>query len=308
MAREHARILCSIWQPDDDFVERTPEAQRLFFLVISQREMNNAGVIPLMISKWARRSKHTTVADIEKPLAELIEHRYFVVDEATEELFVRSFMRRDEVLRHPYMRRSAMRFVEQIESPALRRAAAVELRRIGHPEGVATASLLDPDGSSTTHRDPIESGTSTTHRDAVESGTQTTHRDGIESGSKTTRGGRGGGRGRGSVPSVGGSDGGDARARNDPPPPEPNLDPNNPRCGRHRDIPATDPGPGCHACRAVRDQVATDTLGALADGSAARRAWRAVVEACGECDESGRLENPDGTPGPRHHPHPEDPS
>jgi hypothetical protein len=38
-------------------------------------------------------------------------------------------------------------------------------------------------------------------------------------------------------------------------PPAPNLDPTNPRCAEHRDIPATERGPNCRACRAVREQL-----------------------------------------------------
>lgn len=210
MAREHARIFCSIWNPESDFVDFTADAQRLFFLLMSQQELNNAGVIPLMVSKWARRSKHTTVADIEKALAELVEARYVLVDSDTEELLIRSHLRRDEVMKHPYMRKSALRAVEQIESPMLRREAAAELRRIGHPEGIATASILDPDPTPTTRRDGIESGTSTTRPDPVATasgphpdGSSTTRRDGIPMGSPqpvATVKGEGEGKGRGNVP------------------------------------------------------------------------------------------------------------
>ena len=66
MAREHARIQCSIWRPGDDFRERSPEAQRLYFLIVSQPQLNNAGLIPLMVNKWARCSAHTDASDIEK--------------------------------------------------------------------------------------------------------------------------------------------------------------------------------------------------------------------------------------------------
>ncbi|MDN5854343.1 MAG: hypothetical protein L0K86_16115 [Actinomycetia bacterium] len=173
MAREHARILCSVWRPDSDFRTLTPDAQRLYFLLLSQRELNNAGVMPVMVNKWARCSAGTTSGDVEKALAELAEHRYVLVDWDTEELFVRTFMRNDGILKHPYTRRSALRSAEQIESPMLRREAAADLLRTGHPEGIETASRLDPDATQTTHRDAIDSGTQTTHRDAIDSGTQT---------------------------------------------------------------------------------------------------------------------------------------
>lgn len=87
--------------------------------------------------------------------------------------------------------------------------------------------------------------------------------------------------------SPGGSVGGasnDPDARDDEQrPTPPNLDPNNPRCGDHRDIPATDRGPSCRACAAVRRQV--DQLEPEPDP--AMEARRAAIAACGRCDDRG---------------------
>lgn len=267
MAREHARILCSIWRPDSAFRKRTVAAQQLYFVILSQRELNNAGAIPLMVSKWSRCAEDSTTAHVEKYLAELIEHRYVLVDWDTEELLVRSFMRNDGILKHPYTRRSALRSVEQIESVALRREAAAELIRIGHPEGVEVAMRLDPDGSSTTHRDAIGSTTQTTHPDGFSTTTPTT--DG---------GGEGEGEG-GGAPVPEDSGGGENKISPRPA----NLDPENPRCGAHADIPATERGPNCRACAAVRRQLEADP--SLADDERARR--RRLIDDCPDCDENG---------------------
>lgn len=291
MAREHARILCSIWRPGDDFRDRSPEAQRLYFLLLSQRELNNAGVMPLMLTKWARCSAGTTTADVEAALTELVEHRYVLVDHDTEELLVRTFVRNDGILKHPYTRRSALRSAEQIESRRLRSELARELVLIGDPEGIATASRLDPDAVPSTRRDAFRSGTSTTHRDAIESGTRTTHRDGIESGTSTTHGGGEGVGEGGGVPVPENLGGGGKTIK----PPPPNLDPLNPRCTRHRDIPADDPGPNCRQCRDARLDVERLAESGVLDDRAVRDAWRAAVDDCDECDHNGKLELPDGS-------------
>lgn len=285
MAREHARLMCSIWRPDSEFRNRSASAQRLYFVVLSQREVNNAGVTPLMLSKWSRAAPDTTVVDVEKALAELEEHRYFVVDRDTEELLIRSYMRHDEVMKHPYMRRSALRAVEQIESPRLRLETAVELRRIGHPEGVETASRLDADASATTHRDGIPSSSSTTHRDAIESGTETTHRDGLSDDPSTTHGGRGGGRGggRAPVPEVVQMGGEDAK-----PPPRNDLLEDRPaeRCARHADA---EPSGPCRACGDARRSAETWDVETA-------KARAAAVRACRWCNADGWRIDPE-------HPH-----
>lgn len=310
MAREHARILCSIWRPGDDFRELGPDEQRLYFLIISQREINNAGVIPLMVSKWARCSAGTTIDDVEKALVGLEHARYVAIDRDTDEVLVRTFIRNDGIAKVPNILKSALRQAEQIESQKLRDALAVELLRLDHRVARATAESIAPDVVANSSPNP------SVNRSANPSGNGSSDLRNNPSAnsspepqtnSSPSPAGRGGEGGRGKVLSVDGLEGG-TRTRATPPPAPPNLDPDNPRCGRHRDIPATDPGPGCHACRAVREQVASSALGSVDAGLTARRAWRAAVDACDECDEQGRLENPDGTPGERHHPHPEDPS
>lgn len=298
MAREHARILCSIWSPGDDFRNRSPLAQRMYFLVISQREINNAGVIPLMVSKWARCSAHTTPADVELAIAELEEHRYFVVDRETDELLVRTFIRGDGVLKQPNVLKSALRLARQIESQALRVALAQELLRSGHTEAVRTASEIAPEAVPNPWGNP--SGNPSPNPSPTP---ERNPSHGPERNPSPSPAGWGGGRGRGNVPSEGGSGGGDARDATPPPAPAP-LDPANPRCVRHRNVPADDPGPDCRTCREVRLAVEAEEQRAL-DERASRddpaAAWRAAVDACPDCDENGKFERPDGSL-IRHHP------
>jgi hypothetical protein len=291
MAREHARILCSIWRPGDDFRDRSPGAQRLYFLLLSQRELNNAGVMPLMIGKWSRCSAATTPDDIRDDLAELDEHRYVVVDHETEELLIRTFIRNDGVAKQPNILKNALRLAVQVESPTIRVALGQELLRIGdRGDALATALELDPNALDE-HIAQVQAMAS---GKASHEGSPNPSAEGFPNPSSSPAG-RGGGRGRGSVPSVGGSGGGDARARDDapgPPPPAPQVDPTNPRCARHRDVPADDPGPNCRQCRDVR--LAVEAAAGQNPTAAAAAAWRAAVDACTECDSNGKLELPSG--------------
>lgn len=129
MARDYARLLCSLWT-NDDFRDRSREAQHLYMLVLSQPTMSHAGVVPLTARRWASATRGTTVDTIQAALAELDDSRFLVIDEETEEVMVRSYLRNDLVLTNPNLAVAAVRAYRQIGSARLRRAWLAELRRL----------------------------------------------------------------------------------------------------------------------------------------------------------------------------------
>lgn len=138
MARSHARIFTSIWR-DDDWRNLSAEAQRVYLLLLSQPTMNHAGVLPLTVQRWANSCVDTDSADVIQALKELQEARYVVVDPDTEEVLVRSLMRRDGVWRQPNVLKAAMKEAVETTSSRLRQALSVEVRRMLEedlPEGV----------------------------------------------------------------------------------------------------------------------------------------------------------------------------
>jgi hypothetical protein len=151
MPRDHGRILVTIWD-DPDFVDLTPEAQRLYMLLLSQRGINNAGMLPTQIGKWAKRSRHTTVADIEAALEELIDTRFVLCDGDTEETLVRSFVRNDGITKNANVFKNALACAEAIESPFLRAALADELRRLGRGDATEVADRMSPVGTAENER------------------------------------------------------------------------------------------------------------------------------------------------------------
>ncbi len=149
MPRDHGRILVTIWS-DPEFVALTPNAQRLYMLLVSQRTMNHAGLIPLQVNKWARCSQHTTASDVEDGLQELAVGHFAYFDIDTEEALVRSLIRNDGVLKQRNIFKNAMRCARAIESQYLRDAMALEIRKIDAPADRAefdqTVNELDVDG------------------------------------------------------------------------------------------------------------------------------------------------------------------
>jgi hypothetical protein len=275
MAREHARILCSIWRPGDDFRDRSPEAQRLYFLIVSQRELNNAGVVPLMVNKWSRCSAGTTAADIEIALAELEEHRYVVVDRDTEELLVRTFIRNDGVARQPNVLKSALRLARQIESASLRRALAFELVRLDIPAASDAAEEIAPDVVRKGSGDP--SGNPSSNPSLKPSSTPEPNPSSApESNPSPSPAGWGGGRGRGGGNS---SEGGQVEETR-----EDALRRPSERCKAHAS--ADDPPP-CGRCGAAR-RAAERWDADQADAAAAARARnRTLIDGCPDCDDNG---------------------
>lgn len=149
MPRDHGRILVTIWN-DPQFRALTGNAQRLYMLLISQKNMDHAGLIPLQINKWSRCSDHTTVEEIESGLRELALSHFAYFDEVTEEALVRTLIRNDGVLKQKNIFKNAMRCARAIESQYLRDAMALEIRKIDVPadreEFEKTVAELDTAG------------------------------------------------------------------------------------------------------------------------------------------------------------------
>ncbi|GAA2929481.1 hypothetical protein [Streptomyces enissocaesilis] len=129
MARGHGRILTSAWD-DDDFLDLDEREQRLYLFLISQPNLNHAGLLDLTLRRWARKARGLTVADIEKLIATLDEARFIVADYDTEELLIRSFVRNDGVWKQPKVMGAMVSGALEISSRRLRGALLAEMDRI----------------------------------------------------------------------------------------------------------------------------------------------------------------------------------
>ncbi|PAU47395.1 hypothetical protein, partial [Streptomyces albireticuli] len=129
MARGHGRILASIWE-DADFLSLGEREQRLYLFLISQPNLNHAGLLDLTLRRWARKAQGLTVTELEKRLAALEEARFIVVDDDTEELLIRSFVRNDGVWRMPKVMGAMVSGALEISSRRLQQALLAEVDRI----------------------------------------------------------------------------------------------------------------------------------------------------------------------------------
>lgn len=100
MPRTFARLRTRIWH-DPEFLERTAGAQRLYMLLISQDTLNLCGVTAYTPKRLSRLASNTTPAAVAKDLRELDKHGFVIVDDDTEEIWVRTFLKWDGVLDTP---------------------------------------------------------------------------------------------------------------------------------------------------------------------------------------------------------------
>lgn len=160
MANSVGQISVTIWR-DKDFRARTPEAQRMYMLLLSQRDLDRMGMQPLMVSQWSKGCDHTTIDDVWRALHELQEHRFVFFDEDTEELFIRSYARNSQVVKSPNLLKSALKSARLVESDFLRREVAVELRRLSRADADLVAEEIDPGPVARTLPEPFSNPSGT---------------------------------------------------------------------------------------------------------------------------------------------------
>jgi hypothetical protein len=129
MARGHGRILSSIWD-DEDFLRLPPGEQRLYLFLISQPNLNHAGLLPLTLRRWASKADGLTAADIQGQLRILDVTGFVVLDEDTEEILIRSFVRNDGVWKQPRVMGAMVSGAMEISSRRLRAALLLEIDRV----------------------------------------------------------------------------------------------------------------------------------------------------------------------------------
>jgi hypothetical protein len=129
VARKYAQIKLAIWG-DDDFRELSPQAQHLFFVVITSPTMNHCGVADWRPGRIAAMASGWTVDDINTAAAELVDRLYLVIDEETEEVLVRSFIRHDELMRQPKMAVAVAKAHDSVASSVIRGVVVHELNRL----------------------------------------------------------------------------------------------------------------------------------------------------------------------------------
>lgn len=133
MAREHGRIRYQTWS-DDDFRALRGDEQRVFMLALTQPGLSYCGVVPFTLKRWAGLAADSTVPKLRRAVGRLQDARYVVVDEDTEEMLIRSFLRHDGILDSPNIARATVKDFANVGSKLLKAVLVVEVYRLLNEE------------------------------------------------------------------------------------------------------------------------------------------------------------------------------
>lgn len=133
--RSYAQLNIAIWN-DDDFRALTPQAQHLYFLLLSHPTLSYCGVGDWRPARIARMAAGWTSQDVERAGAELVAGLFIVVDEDTEEFLVRTFVKNDPLMRQRNLGVSMARAFSVVASEGIRGVVVHELQRLenAHPK------------------------------------------------------------------------------------------------------------------------------------------------------------------------------
>jgi hypothetical protein len=127
MARDHGRVLVQIWN-DPDWIQLSEAAQRAYILALSQPDLSYAGVLATRYKRWSGFARDSSVAKIKRAIRELEESEFVMVDDDTEEMWIRTFVKHDGILGYPNVTKAMVKAYRAIQSHAIKEAFVDELR------------------------------------------------------------------------------------------------------------------------------------------------------------------------------------
>jgi hypothetical protein len=128
MARERATINIDIWS-DADFRALTDPAQSLYFKLTTHPKLDYCGVAEFHPGRLAALANEHTADMVMIAAQELSDRFFIVVDQSTDEVMVRSFLRWDGLLKQPRLAVSAAKAYGAIASNKIRAVVVHELLR-----------------------------------------------------------------------------------------------------------------------------------------------------------------------------------
>lgn len=129
MARDYAKVWLRITE-DADFRALTRGPQHLYLMLLLSRTVNSAGVADWRPKRMSVIAHGWTEQQIEADAAALESGRFIVVDRASEEVLLRSFVRHDGVMAGPKTAQGMASAYRRIASLTVRASVLNELVRL----------------------------------------------------------------------------------------------------------------------------------------------------------------------------------
>lgn len=125
MARTRASLLCDIWL-NDNWRSLTSRAKYLYVLLLSQPKLTLAGCLDVKVARWSEMAPDTPPTVIDACLSELVGGDFIALDEDTDELVIRTFVKHD-VGNNKNSQRGVWSAWQGIESEYLRRVVVANI-------------------------------------------------------------------------------------------------------------------------------------------------------------------------------------
>lgn len=129
MARDHARIKTSIWS-DQDFLSLKIAEQHCYLALVSNKALSYCGVIDYVPGRFASLAADMTPAKFRTAVSGLSAARFVVVDDDTQELLLRTYVRHDGVLDRVNMGKATGSAIEHVVSVRIKEAIGKELANL----------------------------------------------------------------------------------------------------------------------------------------------------------------------------------
>lgn len=129
MARDRANINTAIWT-SQEFRDLSSDQQLLYFILVTHPKLSYVGVADWREARLAAMTADATPQTVRKAAEGLQAARFVFIDDETEEILVRSFMRHDGLLKQPKLSISMVNAYAEIASKKIREVVTFELQRL----------------------------------------------------------------------------------------------------------------------------------------------------------------------------------
>lgn len=133
MPRDFAQLRQDMWS-DDDWRSLTVPAQHLYMLLLSDPKLSYCGVTAWHAGRIAQRSAETTGRDVLLAAAELSDRHFVIIDEDTEEVLIRSYLKHDPLMKNPRLAVTMAKDFGSVASNKIRAAVVWELQKLRKAE------------------------------------------------------------------------------------------------------------------------------------------------------------------------------
>lgn len=129
MARDRANINTAIWT-SEEFRDLPGDQQLLYFILTTHPKLSYVGVVDWREARIAAMTADASPQSVRKAAEGLQAARFVFIEDETEEILVRSFMRHDGLLKQPKLSISMVNAYAEIASKRVREVVTFELQRL----------------------------------------------------------------------------------------------------------------------------------------------------------------------------------